>query len=251
MNATTEASARRPPPREMTKILGDCRDLAIHRLMLAFSSMLDRVGDLLMDRAGRTDVRDEQSLYLDARALLKSERATLMAEFEQRLRRRVDDRIAGREDPRQDYADVDPTKLTLVDTSAMDESVVTGNITRIVENVCHDELALLNRGFGHLMGRPDLETDDNPLAPATIVDAFTDALRQVKTESRIKFQILKELNQASLGDIASIYGDINRHLANLRVVPAMTRPVKVSSRATSARTSRGSSTLSPMSGMSP
>ena len=97
MNATTtEAAARRPPPREMAKILGDCRDLAIHRLMLAFQSMLDRVGDLLMDRAGRTDVREEQSLYLDARALLKSERATLMAEFEQRLRRRVDDRIAGR-----------------------------------------------------------------------------------------------------------------------------------------------------------
>ena len=160
----------------MTKILGDCRDLAIHRLMLAFSSMLDRVGDLLMDRAGRTDVRDEQSLYLDARALLKSERATLMAEFEQRLRRRVDDRIAGREDPRQDYADVDSTKLTRVDKSAMDESVVTGNITRIVENVCHDELAVLNRGFAHLMGRPDLETDDNPRAPATILDAFTDAV---------------------------------------------------------------------------
>ena len=225
MNATTtEAAARRPPPRELAKILGDCRDLAIHRLMLAFQSMLDRVGDLLMDRAGRTDVREEQSLYLDARALLKSERPTLMAEFEKRLRRRVDDRIAGKEEPRQNIADVDPTKLTLVDTSAMDESVVTGNITRIVENACHDELALLNRGFGHLLGRPGLETPDNPLAPATIVDAFSEALRQVKTESRIKFQILKELNQASLGDIASIYGDINRHLANLRVVPANVRP---------------------------
>jgi len=224
---TTEASARRPPPRELAKILGDCRDLAVHRLMLAFSSMLDRVGDLLMDRASRTDVREEQSLYLDARSLLKSERSTLMAEFEQRLRRRVDDRIAGKEVPKQDYADVDPTKLTLVDTSAMDESVVTGNITRIVENACHDELSVLNRGFGHLLGRPDLETGDNPLAPATIVDAFTDALRQVKTESRIKFLILKELNQASLGDIASIYGDINRHLANLRVVPAAVRPAIV------------------------
>ena len=60
--------------------------------------MLDRVGDLLMDRAARTDVRDEQALYLDARAMLKSERSTLMAEFEQRLRHRVDDRIAGREE---------------------------------------------------------------------------------------------------------------------------------------------------------
>src|SRR6185436_19053510 len=47
--------------------------------------------------------------------------------------------------------------------------------------------------------------------------------RQIKTESRIKFQILKELNQASLGDIASIYGDLNKHLANLRVVPGVNR----------------------------
>ncbi|HEY8243926.1 MAG TPA: DUF1631 family protein, partial [Casimicrobiaceae bacterium] len=207
----------------MAKILADCRDLAVHRLMLAFSAMLDRVGDLLMERAGRTDVRDEQALYLDARALLRTERATLMAEFEQRLRKRVDDRFAGREDAKPDFATVDPTKLTLVDISAMDESVVTGNITRIVENACHEELALLNRGFGHLLDKPNLETLDNPLSPETIVDAFTDALGQIKTESRIKFQILKELNQASLGDIASIYGDLNKHLANLRVVPAANR----------------------------
>jgi len=220
LTAPTPDVTRRPPPRELAKILSDCRDLAVHRLMLAFSSMLDRVGDLLMDRASRTDIREEQTLYLDARALLKSERSSLMAEFEQRLRRRVDDRIAGREEPKTDFANVDPTKLTLVDNSAMDESVVTGNITRIVENACHDELALLNRGLGHLLGKPDLETADNPIAPAAIVDSFTDALRQVKTESRIKFQILKELNQASLGDIASIYGDINRHLANLRVMPS-------------------------------
>jgi hypothetical protein len=224
---TVQSPTRRPPPRELAKILGDCRDLAVHRLMLAFSAMLDRVGDLLMDRAARTDVRDEQTLYLDARALLKTERPTLMAEFERRLRKRVDDRIAGKEEPKQDFATLDPAKLTLVDISAMDESVVTGNITRIVENACHEELGLLNRGLGHLLGKPGLETPENPLAPVTIVDAFAESLRGLKSESRIKFQILKELNQASLGDIASIYGDINRHLANLHVVPAVIRPPTV------------------------
>ena len=35
---TTEAPTRRPPPRELAKILADCRDLAVHRLMLAFSA---------------------------------------------------------------------------------------------------------------------------------------------------------------------------------------------------------------------
>ena len=57
--------------------------------------MLDRVGDLLMARAEKSDVRDEQALFLDARAALKSERANLMAEFERHLRLLVDRRLKG------------------------------------------------------------------------------------------------------------------------------------------------------------
>jgi hypothetical protein len=102
----------------------------------------------------------------------------------------------------------------------MDESVVTGNITRVVENLCHDEVRLLNRGIGHLMGQPDLEIDRNPFAPAAIVEAFSEALQTVKTEAAVKFAILKELNRASLAEINSIYADLNKHLQNLHVMPA-------------------------------
>ncbi len=226
MNAppTPLKAARRSLPRDFAKVMADCRDLAIHRLMLSFTAMLDRVADLLMERANKSDVREEQSLYLDARGTLKTERGNLMAEFEKRLRRRVDDRIAGREEKEEfSKSKVDPSMLTLVETTTMDETVITGNITRIVENACHDELATFNRGIGHLLGRPELETDANPLAPQTIVDSFAEALKQVKAENRIKFQILKELNQASLGDLNAIYADLNRHLQNLNVVPGLAR----------------------------
>ncbi len=222
---TTEAAARRPVSRELSKILADCRDLAIHRLLQAFTTLLDRVSDMLMDRASMTELREEQQILLDARSTLKTERPTLMREFEQRLRTRVNDTISGKTAQRADFSQVDVDKLTLVDTSAMDESVITGNITRVVENSCHDELQVLNRGIGHLMGRPDLETDGNPLAPASIVDSFADALQTVKAESRVKFAILKELNQASLADLNSIYSDLNKHLLGLRVVPAAQRPI--------------------------
>ena len=223
MNALTTEAAGRRPAREIAKILGDCRDLAVHRLLLAFGEMLDRVGDMLMDRASRSDVREDQTLYLDTRGAIVGGRAALMVEFERQLRSGVDARIAGRSEPKPDFAKVDATKLTLVDTAAMDESVVTGNITRVVENQCHDELQVLNRGFGHLMGQPELETDRNPLAPVTIVDAFAAALKQSKLDQRIRFTILKELNQAPLGEIAAIYADLNRHLINQHVVPAGAR----------------------------
>ena len=189
--------------------------------------MLDRVGDLLMDRANKSDVREEQQVFLDARGTLKGDRPALMAEFERQLRRNINDRIVGKVAEKQDFSKVDASNLTLVETSSMDESVLTGNITRIVENLCHDELQVLNRGFGFLLGRPGLETDSNPLSPATIVDAFAEALKSVKTERKVKFQILKEMNQAPMGEIVVIYSDLNKHLGKLNVVPAMQRPASV------------------------
>ena len=51
---TTETAAHRPVSREMTKILADCRDLAIHRMLLAFTALIDKVSDMLMDRAVNT-----------------------------------------------------------------------------------------------------------------------------------------------------------------------------------------------------
>ena len=216
---TGEAAIRRPLPREMAKILDDCRDLAIHRLLLSFTSMLDRVGDHMLDRAGKSDVREDQLLYLDARELLKNERTTLMAEFERQLRALVDVGMKGDAAKKTDFTTVDVHKLTLVDTLAMDESVVSGNIVRVVENLCQEELQEFNRAVGYLLGRPDLETAANPLAPTTIVQAFIEALHSLKGDQKIKYTILKELNQGSLGEINAIYADLNRHLADLHVVP--------------------------------
>jgi hypothetical protein len=219
LNPTAETPARRTPPRDASKILSDCRDIAAGRMRAAFAAILSKVGDVLADRAMRTDVREEQQMLLDARAVLKAQNNALLADFEKRLKRRIDDGFAGRDDAKPEFGQVRSDELALVETATMDESVIRGNLKRIVENLCSEELQLLNRGVGHLLGRPELETEGNPMAPGMVVDSFADALSDVKTETRIKFQVLKELNQAALGDLAAIYADLNKHLAGLNVVP--------------------------------
>jgi len=181
-----------------------------------------------MDRASRTDVREEQTSCLEARDALQQGKSSLLAEFERRLRAQVDDRIAGKITPKTEFSKFESEKLTLVDTHSMDEAVVTGNITRVVENLCHDELLLLNRGVGHLLGQPDLETSRNPFAPAAIVDAFAESLESITAGPGVKFTILKELNRASLSEINGIYADLNKHLQNLHVMPAgIGRPLSI------------------------
>ncbi len=219
-----ERDVKRPQAREAAKILSDCRDLAVHRLVLSFSSMLDRIGDMLMERANSSVVSDEAAVYVVARRALASDRAEIMGEFERRLREHIDKRISGDAATKADFSKVDATQLTLIDTAAMDESVLTGNIKRSFENVCHEELATLNRGMGFLLGRSDLETEGNPLAPAVIVEAFAASLHGVDGDDRVKLTILRELNQTSFGDLNGIYADLNRHLVNLHVVPPAARP---------------------------
>ena len=172
-----------------------------------------------MARAERSGVREEQTLCLDSRAVLIKHRNTLMVDFERNLRKLVDERIAGRSQAKGHFSEVEVNKLTLVDTTAMDESVLSSNIIRVVENQCETELRELNRGIGYLLGRPDLETAANPLAPTTIVEAFAQALHGIGGDERIKLAILKELNQTSLGDINAIYADLNRHIEGLQILP--------------------------------
>ena len=172
-----------------------------------------------MARAERSGVREEQTLCLDSRAVLIKQRNTLMVDFERNLRKLVDERIAGRSQAKGHFSEVEVNKLTLVDTTAMDESVLSSNIIRVVENQCETELRELNRGIGYLLGRPDLETAANPLAPTTIVEAFAQALHGIGGDERIKLAILKELNQTSLGDINAIYADLNRHIEGLQILP--------------------------------
>jgi len=193
--------------------------MAVERLVAAFSAMLEKVVDMMIERSGKTDAREEQQLLLDARVALTRDRISLLVEFEKRLRGLFDRRIAG-PDAKLDFSKLDASKLALVDHMSMDETVITSNIVRVVENSAHEELIAFNRGIGSLLDSPGLETDANPLAPATIVEAFAEALTGVKAEDRIRFQILKELNQAQLTDISAIYADLNRHLTTLGVMPA-------------------------------
>src|SRR4029453_10392864 len=138
LNTTSTAgpaapSARRALPPDKVKILQGCRDMAVERLVVAFSAMLEKVGDMLIERSGKTDVREEQQMLMDARVALVRDRVALMVEFEKRLRGLVDRRI-DRKDEKLDFSTLDAGELSLVDHLSMDERGITSNIVPVARN---------------------------------------------------------------------------------------------------------------------
>ena len=231
LNTTTTAgpaasSARRPLPPEKAKILNDCRDLAVERLVVSFAPMLDRVGDMLMERGGKTDVREEQQLYLDARDALKGEpRRADGASSRSSCAALVDDRIAAQATRR-------PISPRSTRASSRWSTPVDGRVGAHRQHharrrePAHDELIAFNRGIGYLLGPPDLETDAQSARAGDDRRRVRRGARPASRPTRrIKFQILKELNQAPLGDIGAIYADLNQHLTQAHAsFPPAVRP---------------------------
>jgi len=80
LDAHLRARARLTP-QESAGLLTDCRDLALGRIVPALSGVLDRVEDELFELAERSQDRDAQNLYLDARTQARERRPLIEAAF--------------------------------------------------------------------------------------------------------------------------------------------------------------------------
>src|SRR5258708_6269545 len=70
------------PNAEYYRILVDCRDLTTHRMLVSFTSMMDRLGDRLLEKANNSSILSESALLLETRAAVQANRAYIVSSFE-------------------------------------------------------------------------------------------------------------------------------------------------------------------------
>lgn len=207
---------------DSAKLLDECRDLAVHRLLLSFTAMLDRLTTLLFEQAEKSIRHDDVNLFLAARTLIQKERARIAGEFEHALRTGVDEgiRTGGKGAQIGDF-DWNADSLSLVDSDEIEQGVAMGKLARTIEDICQEQFSAFNQRVGYLLGNEELDQAKNPLSPQAICKAFKDAFQALQADTEIKLAVLRQLNQNVLGDINSIYADLNRHLVNAHVLPTL------------------------------
>lgn len=213
---------RAVPNAEYYRILVDCRDLTAHRLLLSFTSMMDRLADGLLDKANDCGVLSETNLLLETRSVVQANRAYLVSAFEKGLRQHIDRRLRG-EAVEQPTNAAQEQQLALVDDAEVEEVIAIDNFTRTLANNCHDQVVPLNARIGFLLGERQLETIDNPFGPHALGRAFREAWDGVDIRPEGKVTVLKMMDGGVVGDVNSVYADLNRHLANLNVLPHLTQ----------------------------
>ncbi len=214
-----------PVKAEHTVLLRECRRQAQQHLNAALKRMLGKVDDALFELAEKAENNAVQSLYFDAMREVRLKRADMESRFEQALLAGFNAEIRGERAPDEATLDGDGMQLDLVGEDELEESLAVSNMVTKIEVNCKEQLGLLDRRMGHLLGDPELKRVGNPIGPEVICNAFLDACKNIESGIKVKLIILKLFDRYVVTeDVPPLYQALNRFLIAQGVLPDI-RPV--------------------------
>ena len=217
------ASGLAPP--QLEALLAGCREKAAARLAGVVAAFMPKVDDALFDLADKAVGIGKQTLYFDAMREVRRKRPDIESSFVAAFRRDFDAMARGdsASGPSPVEDELQGLELSLVDNDELEEDLAAGNAAAKITAACQDELLVLEQRMAVLLGKPEVSSDENPMAPKLICNAFKGATEQVEAETEIKLIVFKLFERAVALEMKGIYEEINRHLAENGVVPQTSR----------------------------
>lgn len=222
LDAHARARARLSP-QESEGIIADCRDLALERTVKALAGVLDGVEDELFKLAEGAPDRESQNLYLDARVQARGNRPALEAVFRRQFLALFNRKVAGAPGAAREAA---PQALALVGEDELEQALALQGMAARLRTACEGELGALSRRFGFLLEKPDLPDEANPVSPESVCGALKDACDQLEAGWKVRFTLLRVLEERVTGELLNVYRDLNAHLVARQVLPEIKLSVR-------------------------
>jgi hypothetical protein len=238
------AQARRQNVKpESVSVINDCRDIALKRISEVLSKTFDTIEDELFEMAEKSIDRNEQNLFLDARAQAREKRGAIAIAFKKQFLGFFEKKMNGDDDSSKKAAagSINMLELSLVGDDDLEEKLAVEAIAKRLTNNCDDELRAVSQRLGFLMSEPELKDEANPISPDTIVKALQVACEQMTSGYQAKLTVMRMVEAGMAKEMLGVYRDINTHLVSRHVLPQI-RPTYHRPQASGSRTTPSSNT---------
>jgi len=198
-----------------SRLLQDCRNTVLERTAGALARAMDNIDDTLFALADKASNNTLQSHYFDAMREIRLKRRDIELAFKEHFKKKSDEIIENK------FPASAPGKgptmaeigLSLVEDDDLEESLAITSLVDKISTMCHNELYGLDKRVGLLLGKKELNTEDNPIGPKTVCIAFKTACGKIDSVVDIKLIVFKLIDRYICETIQQIYRDINNHLA--------------------------------------
>ncbi|MDX1432886.1 MAG: DUF1631 family protein [Gammaproteobacteria bacterium] len=216
----------------LSTVLKQCRDLVVDRLSLALAKVMDQLDDALFDLADRSSNNEDQALYFETMREMRLRRAGIEEGFKRHFKEGVRSKVEslGRSGSSSSFLEATGMKLGLVEDDDFEETIAVTNMVQKIRAECRQTLYALERRLEHLLGLKELSSEQNPLGPEAICNAFKEACADLDVHVRVRLTILKLFERHVGAELCEIYESINDHLVAKGVLPEIRHEIKVPER---------------------
>src|SRR5688572_15690150 len=204
-------------------LLTQCRDLACAQLDKAMAGMLEKADAALTELSNKTQDREVKKGYLEAQEVVSKQRAAIEKQFHSSFLSEFKSRSKKGKKTSGEFADFDPDassfELSLVADDDLEETLKFNQMAAKLRRICDDEMSALDQRVGVLLGDADLESDQNPLSPQAICDAYKKTCRKLVETVALRAIFLKLFDDHVADELRSIYKALNELLVQNQILP--------------------------------
>lgn len=206
---------------ESSRMLNDCREIAMRRLSGSLREMLADVEEDLYKMAEASYDREMQKLYLDARGKAKEKWPKIEAAFSRHFVEVFNHKARGEVATAMKTLSVKTQELRLVEEEDLAESIALQELATRLREQNEDELSLLGERVAMLLGRNELKDEENPISPQAVCDALKRACDELEGSVKLKLVLLKQIEQHVSKALHAVYADLNSEMVRWNILPGL------------------------------
>ncbi|TCV94922.1 uncharacterized protein DUF1631 [Luteibacter rhizovicinus] len=217
-----------PRSERVGALLVTVRGIATKRLHALASNMFENIDDALFDLAEKAENNAAQTQFFDGMREVRKKRAIVERTFLGQVARDLADFSTGRLRSTDGEGSSRPpanVELSLVGESELEETLAITSMIGKNESRLARALFAVNQRLSVICGGNRMDDATNPVGPASLANAFKQAMRELTVEVRVRLIIYKLFDRYVLAGIDELYDDINNELANAGVLPQLRHEV--------------------------
>ena len=217
------------------RMLAECREQLVNSLCAWLQEIATPISEELFALADSSRERTLQARYIGLRANIEKDWPQLVETFRRELSAEAE-RSQNRDTPNEARGETprdaqDFESLRLLDDEDLTKHIVVREFSIQLSESCDEELYSLDRRVAELLGHDDLGDSHNPLAPAIVCRALSDACSSIGSDAETRLLLLRRLERHLHKDLPPIYKQINAFLNERKILPEIKRNYRRSSSA--------------------
>ena len=214
-----------PTSERVGELLGAVRDIASKRLQQWVGNAFERVDDALFDLAEKGENNAAQMHYFDGMREVRKRRPAVERNFLGAISRHIGELAHPPQQSAGSSVSFGTVELTLVADNELEESLAITSMIGKNESRLSRDLFAVNQRLSVICGGRKVEDASNPVAPATLAQAFRQALHELSADMRVKLIIYKLFDRYVLSSLEELYQEINAELVRAGVLPQLRHEV--------------------------